>query len=85
MERHKEAKTHSLSSSQLASRSKRFSQACSQTCAISGILDFFSFLFYPYAFLSELCAFKIRACAHSLFTVSLLTAAPVEQSGLLRT
>lgn len=50
MERHKEAKTHSLSSSQLATRSKRFSQACAQTCAISNILDFISFLFYPYAF-----------------------------------
>ena len=66
VERHKEAKTHSLSSSQLATRSKRFSQACAQTCAISDILDFISFLFCPYAFLSGLCTFKIWACAHSL-------------------
>lgn len=36
-ERHKDAKTHSLSSSQPAPRSKRFSQACPQTCAISHI------------------------------------------------
>lgn len=66
VDRHKEAKTHSLSSSQLATRSKRFSQACAQTCAISNILDFISFLFYPYVFLSELCTFKIWAYAHSL-------------------
>lgn len=66
VERHKEAKTHSLSSSQPATRSKRFSQACAQTCAISNILDFISFLFYPYVFLSESCTFKIWAYAHSL-------------------
>lgn len=40
MDTHKEAKTHILSSSQLATHPKRFPQACAQTLAISNILHF---------------------------------------------
>lgn len=50
-ERHKDAKTHSLSSSQPAPRSKRFSQACPQTCAISHISGTRSPLSFTHTFL----------------------------------
>lgn len=72
VERHKEAKTHSLSSSQLATRSKRFSQACAQTCAVSNILDFISFLFYPYVFCLG-CVLSRFGSVHTVFVYCFFT------------
>lgn len=70
--RHKEAKTHSLSSSQLATRWKRFSQACAQTCAISNILDFISFLFRPYVFCLN-CVLSRFGTMHTVFVYCFFT------------
>lgn len=91
VERHKEAKTHSLSSSQPAPRSKRFSQACPQTCAISHISGLHRLFLSPirFSFFSaELCTFKVRPCRAKglcfVFLYSTTVPAVGGRSGLLR-
>lgn len=69
VERHKDAKTHSLSSSQLATGSKRFSQACPQTCAISDILDFIASFFHPYVFFCLNCVLSRFDPLHTGFVL----------------
>lgn len=71
-ERHNDAKTHSLSSSQPAPRSKRFSQACPQTFAISHISGLARSFFHPYVpffRLSESHTFKVRPCCARAFVL----------------